>query len=208
MKSNAPLSLKGISKIRDERLILRNVSLDCQCGTLTLVLGANGAGKSTLLRIAAGLVRPDAGAVHMEEKLRMAVIAHHTYLYPNLTALDNLTFQARINKFNITRSEIMAWLDKAGLAAYAHEAVRIFSRGMAQRLNFCRALMLRPDILLLDEPFTGMDAHSQAAMRAELERMRRAGACILLVSHAPAADASIATGAVEIRKGRLEPCQC
>lgn len=207
---DAPIAIASLSKFQGERIILRNLDFVGKAGALTLVLGANGAGKSTLLRIMAGLTRPTSGKVERRENLRMAYIGHPTFLYPGLTALQNLAFQSKINGLSLTEADLLEILKKAGLAAYAYEPARVFSRGMAQRLNFCRALMLEPELLLLDEPFTGMDAQSQAAMRAELARRRDHGACIILVSHAPQADAAMSTDILTLARGKLSrgvlPC--
>lgn len=200
----------NISKIQGDRIILRNLNLVGEVGALTLVLGANGAGKSTLLRILAGLTRPSAGKLSRKEDLRMAYIGHPTFLYPNLTAIQNLSFHAKIQGLKPTEAGLLEQLKKAGLIAHAYEPARVFSRGMAQRLNFCRALLSSPDLLLLDEPFTGMDAPSQAAMRMELARRRDSGACIVLVSHNPEADATLATQVLRLARGSLsaeeKPC--
>lgn len=195
------IAITGLSKFQGDRIILRNLNFEGRGGSLVLLQGANGAGKSTLLRIMAGLTRPTAGKVERAENL--AYIGHPTFLYPGLTAIQNLAFQAKINNLALSEQDLLGILKKAGLAAYAYEPVRVFSRGMAQRLNFCRALMPEPELMLLDEPFTGMDAPSQAAMRSELERRRDAGACIILVSHTPQADAPLATEMLTLARGSL-----
>lgn len=200
----------NISKIQGERIILRNLNLVGEVGTLTLILGANGAGKSTLLRIIAGLARPSSGKISRKEDLRVGYIGHPTFLYPNLTAIQNLAFHAKIQGLKPTEAQLLEQLKKAGLIGFAYERAGAFSRGMAQRLNFCRALMPAPALLLLDEPFTGMDAPSQAAMRMELARRRDSGACIVLVSHNPEHDATLATQVLRLACGSLsaeeKPC--
>lgn len=207
--SEALISVSNLGKTRGERAILRNLDFVCQSGELSLVLGPNGAGKSTFLRILAGLANASAGEITRKEGLRMSYIGHATFLYPSLNAVDNLLFQAKINGLCIKEREIVEILKKAGLAAQAYEPVRVFSRGMAQRLNFCRALMTNPELLLLDEPFTGMDQQSQKSMRMELARLRDNGAGIILVSHAPEVDSAIADKVLSLSKGRLmeaPPC--
>lgn len=167
------------------------------------ILGANGAGKSTLLRIMANLAAPSGGRRELAPKKRVAYIGHATFLYPNLDAFENLRFQARINSLPADAASIMAWLGKVRLDKFAHEACRHFSRGMAQRLNFARALMLEPDIFLLDEPFTGLDQESAQLMKAELQARRHAGCAIALVSHAPEADLATATHVGRLAGGRF-----
>lgn len=193
----------NLSKIQGDRIILRNLNLVGYPGAITLILGANGAGKSTLLRILAGISRPTSGKISRKENLRISYIGHPTFLYPGLTALQNLIFHAKIQQLSLSESELLEKLKHVGLIAHAYEPIRIFSRGMAQRLNFCRALLSAPDLLLLDEPFTGMDAPSQAAMRMELAQRRDNGACIVLVSHNPEADAPLANQTLQLTRGSL-----
>lgn len=201
------LSLDKISKFQGDKPVLRNISLRIEQGEAVLILGANGAGKSTLLRLMAGLGRPSSGKVEQKENLRLAYIGHPTFLYPGLTAMQNLAFQAKIHGLKLSADALMAILEKAGLASQAHEPARVFSRGMAQRLNFFRALMLEPELFLLDEPFTGMDSHSQSTLREELQSRRDNGASLVLVSHAPELDAPLANKILTLAKGKLS-CSC
>lgn len=196
-------SFRNVSRFYGDKLIFRNLDLDALPGKIYLILGANGAGKSTLLRLAAGLARPDAGKISRRDKLRIAYLGHATFLYPALTALQNLRFWAKVHRLSNNDAGLMDLLAKAGLEAHAHERAGIFSRGMAQRLNFARCLMLEPELLLMDEPFTGMDEHSRTALRIELSKRRDLGACVMLVSHSPEADGKIADAILTIEKHRL-----
>lgn len=200
---DATIAVAGLSKFLGDRIVLRNLDFAAAPGEFKLVLGANGAGKSTLLRIMAGLSSPTSGVVKRREGARLAYIGHATFLYPRLTALQNLAFQAKIHRLPLQEEHLLDLLKKTGLAGHAHEPVRFFSRGMAQRLNFCRALMPDPELLLLDEPFTGMDADSRTTMRSELARRRDNGACVVMVSHEPATDAIMATEVLTLARGRL-----
>lgn len=200
------IALSGIAKFREGRPVLRSVDIVISPGELHLILGANGAGKSTLLRIMAGLLRPCAGEMERKDGAAIAYIGHPTFLYGGMTALQNLQFQARINgvsRAEKTENELMELLARADLAAHAHTKARHFSRGMAQRLNLCRALLVNPRLFLLDEPFTGLDAASRNKMRAELLRQRDLGRGIALVSHDPDADGALASHCHELVSGRL-----
>lgn len=194
------LALRNVSKLYGERLILKKISCEVMPGEITLIIGSNGAGKSTLLRIMAGLSKPDSGSLERAPNLAVAYLGHATYLYPALSAYANLAFWAKAHKLNLNNEQLMLLLTKVQLQDFARETVRNFSRGMAQRLNFARALMLNPALFLLDEPFTGMDAQSQTLMRAELKQRQKDGACIILVSHSLAQDQPIADNILALAK--------
>ena len=191
------ISLSRLGKFYGRKPVLRDISREFS--GITLITGANGAGKSTLLRIIAGLCRPDAGTVSLFGTV--GYLAHATFLYPGLTARENLAFWA--GGHGLGNVDLDGLLARVGLEKSAHERVRVFSRGMAQRLNLARILMLGPDILLLDEPATGLDVQSRTFLQEEIGRAAKAGACILMVSHEED-DAAIADHVLAIRKGRLE----
>lgn len=203
MAAESLISARNVSRFYGEKLVFRNLDIDAMPGRLYLILGANGAGKSTLLRLLAGLLRPDAGEITRRANLKIAYLGHHTFLYPSLTAIQNLHFWAKSHRLALGKSDLLAILERAGLEAQAHEQTRSFSRGMAQRLNFARCLMLDPELMLLDEPFTGMDAQSRLTLRQELARRRDSGASILLVSHSPDTDSVIADAVLTVEKHRL-----
>ena len=198
------LELDRIAHIYGHTLVFRDISCTFGAGSITLLLGGNGAGKSTLLRIMAGLTRPSSGTARCTEKSgKIGHLAHSTFVYPALTALENLTFWREAYGLATTRDGMLKILDRAGLAARAHDRAGTFSRGMAQRLNLARILLLNPDVLLLDEPDTGLDATSQALLRKELLEARGRGACIVLASHDIARDAPFADRVLLLEKGRL-----
>lgn len=197
------LTLQNITKIYGDRLALNNVSLHITRASFTLVFGSNGAGKSTLLRIMARLAEPSEGSASMDPSLKASLLGHSTFLYPALTALDNLAFHARLHKMPADSAALMHALSLVRLAPHAHELARHLSRGMAQRLNFARILMLSPDIYLLDEPFSGMDRESARSLAEELARRKRDGAAIVMISHSPETDLPLATDVHELENGRL-----
>jgi len=178
-------------------------------GTVTLLVGPNGAGKSTLMRLMAGLLRSSAGscACNVAEG-RVAYLGHATFIYPGLTALENLAFWRKAQGLRLTEAELMALLERVGLASYAHERAGIFSRGMAQRLNLARVLLAEPELLLLDEPGTGLDSRAAVMLREEIALARQRGAGVVWISHDVVADAAIADRILLLERGSLrEICQ-
>jgi heme exporter protein A len=186
------LELTRVAKIYGVKVVFKNVSCAFAAGSVSLLVGGNGAGKSTLMRIMAGLARPSAGAVRRDESLRVGYLGHSTFLYAGLSALENLNFWREAYGLPLSRKDLTACLERVGLAAHAQERAGVFSRGMAQRLNLARVLMQEPDLLLLDEPGTGLDAASLALLRREVLAAKARGACVVLISHDLAGDAPLA----------------
>ena len=198
------LELHGIAKFFGHRCIFKSVELVVARGTVTLLVGPNGAGKSTLMRLMAGLLRPSAGTweCHAAEG-RVAYLGHATFIYPGLTALENLAFWGNAQGLRLAKTALMALLERVGLERHAQERAGIFSRGMAQRLNLARALLLEPELLLLDEPGTGLDRRAAVLLREEILRARQRGAGLVWISHDVAADAPLADRVLTLEQGRL-----
>ena len=178
------LEVKGVAKAFGPRLLFRRVDAALMPGTLSLLAGANGAGKSTLMRVMAGLTRADAGAVTLnvpEEKL--GYMAHATFLYPGLSAQENLMFWAKAAGLPDAAARVKAALETVGLTRHAEERAGIFSRGMAQRLNLARLMLAEPQLILLDEPATGLDVASRRMLLELMLEARARGAAILWISH-------------------------
>lgn len=176
------LALRQIDKDFGGHAVLRGISLAFAPGTITLIVGPNGSGKSTLLRIMAGLCPPDAG--HVEQSCgTVGYLGHATFLYPDLNALENLAFWQRAAGREPSEAELAAALDRVALARFAEEKTATFSRGMAQRLNLARVFSLEPDLLLLDEPGTGLDRRSRAILLRETAATRARGGGVVWVSH-------------------------
>lgn len=187
----------------DMRVLFRNVNLTLEKCSINLLAGANGSGKSTLLKIISGLAKPTIGTVEKDDDLTEAFLGHQTFIYPQLTALENLRFWSRAHKQKHSTADLLIFLERMDLAPFVHEQARKFSRGMAQRLNFARILMLEPTLILLDEPFTGLDKTSGELMRKELQQMRTKGMCVLMVSHTPETDAAMADKILTIKNQLL-----
>ncbi|MQA73919.1 MAG: ATP-binding cassette domain-containing protein [Solirubrobacterales bacterium] len=163
----AAVALRGLRRDYGERPVLRDVTLELAAGETLSVIGPNGAGKSTLLRILATLLRPTAGRVAVlgaelprgawRVRGRIGYLAHQPLLYRELSVTENLEFNARLHGIDDPGRRIEELLGAAGLARRGGDAVRNLSAGMLQRAAICRALLARPDLLLLDEPRAHLD---------------------------------------------------
>jgi heme exporter protein A len=190
---------------------LRDVTLRVGWGARVAVLGPNGAGKSTLLRIFATLLRPTSGELRLAGlsprrdraliRRRIGVVAHQTFLFGALTALENLLFYARLYGVPQPRQRAAQALDRVGLADRAGTQARVLSRGMQQRLALARALLHDPDLLLLDEPDTGLDQDGLALL-AEIIAERPDRAVVLTTHHVEWALA-LCERAVALDRGRV-----
>ena len=186
------LSFIDVSRHFGRRRVLSKVTLRCEAGEIVALLGPNGAGKSTLLSIAATLLDPSSGDVRYGEHTaralgsalrgRIGVLGHDLYVYPELTAAENLTFFGRLYGLPNLASRVAAALDLAGLG-HRDDPVGRFSRGMRQRLALERALLHAPRLVILDEPFTGLDDAATGALRLRLGQLREAGCIVLLTTH-------------------------
>lgn len=186
------LRAQGLGRRYGRHWALRGLDLDLGRG-VTAALGPNGAGKTTLLRLLSGLDRPQEGRVLLggrpleaERGLRGAIglVTHQPRLYPQLSALEQLRFHAWIHQGRpLEPAAAQAMLDAEGLGAWARRPCRVLSRGLAQRLALACALLPRPRILLLDEPFSGLDPAACAVLSARLRAAADAGVAILLTTH-------------------------
>jgi heme exporter protein A len=206
------LHFVDVSRSFGRRRALNRVSFTAGTRTITALFGPNGAGKSTLLSIAATLLEPSSGRVVYGAsettagralRARIGLLGHDLYLYQELTAAENLRFFARIYDLDRVERRVEAALERAGLTERRDDAVAGFSRGMRQRLALERALLHEPRLLLLDEPFTGLDDGARDALRARLREAREAGAITLLTTHDRAAVEGLTDAAITLIDGRL-----
>jgi heme exporter protein A len=181
---------RGVSKVYGRERALAPLDLTLEPGDSLALLGPNGAGKSTLVGILATLVRPTTGEVLFdgrrpgaEQRGGIGVLAHDPLVYGDLSARENLRFFAALHNAPDPRVRVEELLERVGLAYAADRPARTFSRGMSQRLAIARALLHRPRLLLLDEPFTGLDRDGSATLRALLAEARAEGTALLLVTH-------------------------
>jgi heme exporter protein A len=187
------LEVAGLTKRFGHVRAVRGIDFRLDAGQSLAVFGPNGAGKTTLLRMLAGLLKPDAGEVRFggerlvranaAHRRRVGLISHHSLLYDGLTAAENLIFYARLYGVPQPRAAADRALAGVGLGDRASDLVATFSRGMVQRLAIARALLHDPEVMLLDEPFSGLDQRAAAALRELLGRLRAERRTMVLVTH-------------------------
>ena len=187
------IELRDVSRHFGRRRALSRISLTCQAGDLVGLVGPNGAGKSTLLSVLATLTRPTNGTVHYGDRpasdlgdalrSRIGVLGHDLFLYADLTARENLEFFGELYGVAPLTDRVNAALAAAQLEDRAEDRVSSFSRGMRQRLALERALLHQPRLVLLDEPFTGLDEASAARLVERLRALRSSGAIVLMATH-------------------------
>ncbi len=195
MTTPAPAILEGLELVRQfgvHRAVDR-VSLSLMPGRVLGVFGPNGAGKTTLLKMLAGGLRITSGRLlvdgHPVEDLdrswrrRIGVVSHQSFLYRHLTVTENLRFYGRLYGLRDLAVRIPERLDRVGLSDRAGEPVRSLSRGLRQRVALARALLHDPDVVLLDEPFTGLDAHAAEVLRGQLKILKDGSRAVVLVTH-------------------------
>jgi heme exporter protein A len=209
------LVVDRVAKFYGLRPILRGVSFTVDRGEFVAVLGANGAGKTTLLRMLATLSRPAAGAIVVDgvdavkqperARARIGVVSHHSLVYADLTAHENLAFHASMHgvEREAAARAIEESLRRVNLWARAHDSARTFSRGMIQRLTIARALLHDPPLLLLDEPYTGLDQSSATSLSALLREAAGDGRGIVMTTHEFGRGLDGVTRALVIRGGRI-----
>jgi heme exporter protein A len=205
------VAVRGLEKRFGWAVALDGVDLVVPQGASLAVLGPNGAGKSTLLRLIAGLARPSAGCVEIggrradgrESRAQVGLIGHATFLYPALSARENLVFSARLHGVADPGARADRLLAEAGLADVADRPVAGFSRGMAQRVAIARGLVHDPALLLLDEPFTGLDRASAGRLAERLARLRSERRTLVLVTHDVASATRLADAAIVMARGRI-----
>ncbi len=185
------LEVSNVSKDFGRIIALRGVTFSVQSGEFVSILGRNGAGKTTLLNIMSGVSRPSAGSVqlfgtdptHRVNKAKLAVISHEMFLYGNLTAMENLEYYSQMYNVPDSNKRIETVLQDVELTHRRFDLVATYSRGMTQRLTIARALLHEPSLLLLDEPFTGLDQHAIGMLITLLKRQKEMGRTILLTTH-------------------------
>ena len=167
------IAARGLGRRFGDKRVLRGVDLDVADGAFALVTGPNGSGKTTLLRLVAGLALPSEGELQVDvTRDRIGLLAHDPLVYRELTALENLELYGRLYHVLERRERIGMLLERFGLWDARHERVAAYSRGMTQRLALCRVLLHEPQLLILDEPYTALDAQGAELLDAQLAELR------------------------------------
>ena len=197
------ITVKKLVKRFGLKTVLRGVDFEVQPGEFVALLGPNGAGKTTFLRILSSLSRPSLGSVNIagyqlpnqaaQVRARLGVVSHLPLLYGDLTAEENLRFYARMYNIPDADLRITDVLEMVGLEARRRDLVRTFSRGMQQRLAIGRAVLHDPDVVLFDEPYTGLDQDASAMLDEVLKTVAAKGRTVVMTSHDLARAEDLAT---------------
>ncbi|MCL2632477.1 MAG: ABC transporter ATP-binding protein [Coriobacteriia bacterium] len=219
MSQTLAIKTDSLSKRFGSVRALDSVSFELPSDSFLSVFGPNGAGKSTLLRILATLARPTSGSAQLfglnlkedADSLRsqIGVLSHRSMLFPDLTAYENLLFFGRLYGLESPEYRVNEMLDLVEMTGRKHDAVRGFSRGMTQRVAIARALLHDPRLLLLDEPYSGLDPGAISLLDELLEQIRP-GRTFIMVSHDLGHGFSLASHIMVLSRGRLvafESCQ-
>lgn len=207
------IRLEDVSKIFEGRRALDHVTLAIEAGSYVALMGGNGAGKTTLLRVIAGLAAPTLGNVTVAGvdmrragpglRARIGYVAHDTMLYGDLTAEENLRFHARLFELPDPDASIRRATDAVDVSHALPRTVRTLSRGTKQRVALARALLHEPQILLLDEPYTGLDEAASATLSAILETFMQPDTTIVVALHEMSRALAGSTRIVALDDGRL-----
>lgn len=184
---------RGLTKAIGSKKILNGVDMEIAPGEFVTCFGPNGAGKSTTLKILAMLSKPSGGQVLIDGqdvrengstlRRKIGMISHNSFLYDNLTARENLEFYGRMYEVPDLKKRIIQLLDKVGLSFAIGDPVHRFSRGMQQRLSIARALVHNPPILLMDEPYTGLDEMAKGVLNEILSQLAQSKHTVFLITH-------------------------
>ncbi len=205
------IEIRGLTKRYGWVPALKGLDLTVPAGACLALFGPNGAGKSTLIGVLSTLIRPSEGSAlvagfdvrrdGVEVRRRIGVISHHPWVYGRMTVADNLRFFARL--YGVGEDRVGAVLDEFELRRWSAQEAGTLSRGMRQRLTIARALLADPPVLLLDEPFTGLDRHAASLFSDRLRSLRNDGRTILVVTHQLEQGWSLADRAAIIYRGSI-----
>jgi heme exporter protein A len=194
IKPRNQIMVESLVKKYRARPVLDHLSLTIGPGELCVLVGDNGVGKTTLLRILASLVRPDGGKIQIgvhnayntpSTRRQIGYVGHQPMVYQDLSALENLAHYARLYSLTEIEARVAEGIHFAGLEKYQHQMLRTYSRGMQQRLSIARALLHNPEILLFDEPYTGLDKDAAHFLDQRLAGLHHQGKTIFLAAHHP-----------------------
>jgi heme exporter protein A len=209
---SAVLEARNLHRSFGRQRAVDDVSFSLHDGEALAIFGPNGAGKTTLLRLLAGLLKASAGEALVDgmrvagsaaARARIGIISHESMLYHALTVRENVELAARLYGVPDPRVAAMRALERLRVAERAASPVRSLSRGLRQRVSIARALVHEPQVMLLDEPFTGLDDAGASALGEALRAVRASGAALVLVTHNIAEGLSLATRAAVMHRGKF-----
>ncbi len=205
------IACHGISQSYGQYRVLRDIDLTLARGECLTLLGPNGAGKTTLLNILATLQRPSEGYYEMlgmngrtdrdAIRARLMLLAHGAHVYDDLNARENLAFALALRDTHPTDRDIKLALDRVRIGAFADMKIRHYSAGMKKRLALAKLMLARPDVLLLDEPFTALDPDGAALMRDHIGERVADNAAVIIATHDPDKARPVTTRAGQLRHG-------
>lgn len=207
------IQVRGLTKSFGHRAALAGVDLSIDSGQFVTLMGPNGAGKTTLLRVLGTITRPTSGSVRIAdldpskrgEEVRRGIgfLSHRTLLYDDLTAEQNLRFFAKMYDIPDGSERAADLLERVGLSSRRHDLVGGFSRGMQQRLSVARAVIHRPQLLLMDEPYTGLDPNAAQMLNDLLANLAGEGATVVLTTHSLERGLTMGQRVVILARGRV-----
>jgi heme exporter protein A len=202
----------GLHKEFGRRSAVSGVGFDLAAGDCLALFGPNGAGKTTLLRLVAGLLKPTRGIAKVNgvdvrrdarARAEVGLISHQSMLYAPLTALENVEFTARLYGLRDPRAAARAALDSLRVLDRADVPLRTLSRGLQQRVSIARAMVHAPSVVLLDEPYAGLDDAGARVLTDVLQSLKAHGATLIVVTHNVAEGLTLATHAAIMTDGRF-----
>jgi len=211
------IEVRGLTKAFGNNLALGGIDLEVETGKTLVVFGPNGAGKTTLIKILASIMKPTAGEVSVNGlslkenaeaiRSRIGIVSHQTFLYGNLTAYENLHFYSRMYDVPDYKKRIRQVVSMVGMEYRLYDRVCTLSRGMQQRFSIARALLHQPDIVLLDEPETGLDQQAIAMLWEALQEDSNAKRSVVFTSHSLERGLNACDDLIILNKGKIACCQ-
>lgn len=210
--TSGAVEVSNVTRSFGRRRAVDGVAFSLQPGECLALFGPNGAGKTTLLRIVAGLLKPTSGTVTVgghslrtdaEARAHVGLVSHQSMLYRALTSRENVEFAAKLYGLADPRGAATRALERMHMLDRANTPVRALSRGLQQRISIARAIVHEPSVVLLDEPYTGLDAAGAAALTETLQLLRSHGATMILVTHNVDEGLAIASHAAIITNGKV-----